>query len=72
METLKEAFLYLQCEVEHLFTVSFIVKTFFKPQGATLLLFVTDHVELLLLISSHNTEGQLGIFSTISVLCSKL
>lgn len=63
---------YLQCEVEPLLTVSFIVQTFLKPQGASLLLLVTDHVELLFLVSSHNTEGQLGIFSSVSVICSKL
>ncbi len=64
--------MYLQCEVEPLFAVPFIVQTFLKPQGAMLLLLVTDHVEFLLLVSSHNTKGQLGIFSSVSVLCSKL
>lgn len=64
--------MYLQCEVEPLLAVTFIVKTLLKPQGPTLLLFVTDHVELLLLVSSHNTEGQLGIFSSVSVFCCKL
>lgn len=63
---------YLQCQIEPLFTVSFIVKTLLEPQGASLLLFVTDNVELLLLVSSHNTEGQLGIFASVSVLCNKL
>ena len=63
---------YLQCEIEPLLAVSFIVQTFFKPQGASLLLLVTDHVELLLLVSSHNTKGQLGIFPSVFVLCSEL
>ena len=45
------ASIYLQCEVEPLLAVSFIVQTFLKPQGATLFLLVTDHVELLLLVS---------------------
>lgn len=63
---------YLQREVEPLLAVPFIVQTFLKPQGAALLLLVTDHVELLLLVSSHNTEGQLGIFSSVAVLCSEL
>ncbi len=63
---------YLECEVKSLLTVSFIVETFLQPQGAALLLLVTDHVELLLLVSSHNTEGQLGVFSNVSVLCSQL
>lgn len=64
--------MYLQCEVESLLTVSFIVQTLLEPKGAALLLFVTDHVELLLLVSSHNTEGQQGIFSSVSVFCCKL
>lgn len=64
--------MYLQCEVEPLLAVSFIVQTLLKPQGAALLLFVTDHVELLLLVSSHNTKGQLGIFSCVLVFCCKL
>ncbi|TNN58397.1 hypothetical protein EYF80_031408 [Liparis tanakae] len=41
-------------------------------QGAALLLLVADHVELLLLVSGHNTKGQLGIFSSVSVLCHEL
>lgn len=65
-------FTYLQREVEPLLTVAFIVQTFLKPQSAALLLLVTDHVELLLLVSSHNTEGQLGIFSSVLVLSSEL
>ena len=63
---------YLQCEVEPLLAVSFVVQTFLQPQGAALLLLVTDHVELLLLVSSHNAEGQLSIFSSVLVLCSEL
>ena len=65
-------FLYLQGEVEPLLAVAFIVQAFLQPQGATLLLLVTDHVELLLLVSRHNTESELGIFSSISVLCSEV
>lgn len=63
---------YLQCEVELLLTVSLVVQALFQPQGAALFLFVTHHVELLLLVSCHNTKGQLGIFSRVPVLCSKL
>lgn len=63
---------YLQRKVESLLAVSLIVQTLLKSQDASLLLFMTDHVELLLLVSSHNAEGQLGIFSSVSVLCSKL
>lgn len=64
--------LYLQGEVEPLLAVSFVVQTFLQPQGAALLQLVTDHVELLLLVSRHNTEGEQGIFSSISILCNKL
>lgn len=64
--------LYLQGEVEPLFAVSFVVQTFLQPEGAALLLLVTDHVELLLLVSRHNTEGELGIFSSISILSNEL
>lgn len=64
--------MYLQREVELLFTVSFVVQALLQPQDATLLLLVTDHVELLLLISGHNAEGQLSVFSSVSVLCSQL
>lgn len=62
---------YLQRQIESLLTVSLIVQSFLKPQSASLLLFVTDNVELLLLISCHNTEGQLSIFSDISILSRK-
>lgn len=63
---------YLQCEVEPLLAVPLIVQALLEPQGAPLLLFVTHHVELLLLVSSYNTKGQLGIFSCVPVLCCKL
>lgn len=63
---------YLQREVEPLLAVPLIVQALFEPQGAPLLLFVTNHVELLLLVSSYNTKGQLGIFSCIPVLCCEL
>lgn len=64
--------MHLQREIELLFTVSFIVQAFLQPECAPLLLLVADHVELLLSISSHNTKGQLGIFSGVMVLCSEL
>lgn len=63
---------YLQSEVEPLLVVSFVVQPFLQPQAAALLLLVTDHVELLLLVPSNHTKGQLGIFSSVSVLCSEL
>lgn len=63
---------YLQCQVEPLLAVPFVVQTFLKPQGAALLLLVTDHIELLLLVSRHNTKGQLGVFTNVPVLCCKI
>lgn len=60
---------HLEREVEPLLTVPLIVQVLLQPEDAALLLLVTDHVELLLRVSSYNAEGQLGVFSSVSVLC---
>lgn len=68
----RAAFTHLQSEVEPLLAVPLVVQPFLEPQGAALLLLVTDHVELLLLVSRNHTKCQLSIFSSVSVLCSEL